>query len=163
MAAPLRVDVAQLDRSRVIYTKKQIYSRLPQKHEFELLDGVVHLDQEVGEAIAFMDVREDLWWCKAHVPGQPLLPGVLMLEAAAQIAAFMERYANDDFHDFVGYGGVDNCKFRQTVQPPATMWMVCRRTDARSRRIMCSVQGIVDGTLVFEADVTGLVIPASRD
>jgi len=82
-----------------------------------------------------------------------------MLESAAQIAAFMEKYSDQDFKGFVGYGGVDDCKFRQTVRPPSRLWLLCRRLEARSRRIVCGVQGVVDGVLAFEARVTGLVVP----
>jgi len=114
-------------------------------------------DPDVGHAVAFRDVRDDEWWCKGHIPGNPLLPGVLMLEAAAQLAAFMERYWRDDFRGFVGYGGVDDCKFRLTVKPPARLWFLCQRVEARSRRIICYVQGILDGKLAFESKVTGLV------
>lgn len=159
MAAPLTLDLQRFDRTRIVYDRSQIYARLPQKHEFMQLDGIIHLDHAAGEAIAYRDVCDDEWWCKAHIPGNPILPGVLMLEAAAQLAAFMERYCKPDFHGFVGYGGVDGCKFRKTVKPPARLWLLCRRMDARSRRIICYVQGVVDDVLVFEATVTGLVVP----
>ncbi|MEE9297315.1 MAG: hypothetical protein V3W34_20435 [Phycisphaerae bacterium] len=160
MADQLLLDLEQFDCTKVIYDRERIYDRLPQKHEFMVLDGVCHLDHDVGEAIAFMDVRQDQWWCKAHIPGNPILPGMLMLEAAAQLAAFMERYSNEGFEGFVGFGGVDECKFRRTVTPPSRVWLLCRRFEARSRRIICQVQGVVDGKLTFEAKVTGLVIRA---
>ncbi len=158
MAAPLILDLKQFNRSKVVYTRARIYELLPQRYEFMQLDGVVHVDHDVGEAVAFMDVRDDQWWCKAHLPGKPILPGVLMLEAGAQLAAFMERYSAGGFEGFVGYGGVDECKFRQSVVPPARLWLLARRIEARSRRIICRVQGVVEGALVFEATITGLVI-----
>ena len=159
MATALTLDLKQFDLDKVLWDRSQIYARLPQKHEFMQLDGVIHLDHEAGEAIAFRDVRHDEWWCRAHIPGNPLLPGVLMLEAAAQLAAFMERYSKPGFEGFVGYGGVDRCKFRKTVKPPARLWLLCRRMESRSRRIICYVQGVVDDVLVFEGTVTGLVVP----
>lgn len=81
-----------------------------------------------------------------------------MLESGAQLAAFMERYSIDNFDGFVGFGGVDACKFRKKVTPPSRMWLLCRRADARRQRIVSAVQGVVNGVLVFEALVTGLVI-----
>lgn len=160
MASQLLMDLEQFERSPLLYDRDQIYARLPQQHEFTVLDGVVHLEHHTGEAIAYMDIRDDQWWCKGHIPGRPILPGILMLEAAAQLAAFMERYACQDFEGFIAYGGIDDCKFRQTVLPPARLWLLCRRFEARSRRIICCVQGVVDGALAFEAKVTGLVIPS---
>ncbi len=152
------LNLEDYDLEKTQYTREQIYERLPQRGEFMLLSRIVHLDNDTGEAIAEVNVDPDAWWCKAHIPGRPLLPGVLMLEAAAHLAAYMERYCLPDFEGFVGYGGVDDCKFRLTVSPPATMWLLCKRFDARSRRIICDTQGIVDGSLAFEAKVTGLVV-----
>ena len=159
MASALIFDLDRFDLDQVRYDRASIYSRLPHRHEFEQLDGVVHLDQEAGEAIAYRDVSKNEWWCRGHIPGSPLLPGVLMLESAAQLAAFMERYCRPEFDGFVGFGGVDHCKFRQTVRPPSRLWLLCQRKDMRSRRINCYVQGVVEGVLVFEATVTGLVVP----
>jgi 3-hydroxyacyl-[acyl-carrier-protein] dehydratase len=152
------IDPDAFDLTATAYTQAQIYERLPQSKEFKLLDRIVHLDHPKGEAIAHLNITHDDWWCEAHIPGRPLLPGVLMLEAAAQLAAFMEKYCLPDFDGFVGYGGVDDCKFRLTVAPPADLWILCKRYDARSRRIICDTQGIVNGQLAFEAQVTGLIV-----
>lgn len=159
MATTLILDPKKFDLANVVYDREQIYSLLPQRHEFMQLDAVLHLDYEKGESVAIREVRGDEWWCRAHIPEQPILPGVLMLEAAAQLAAFMEKYSQPDFDGFVGFGGVDDCKFRQTVRPGSRLWFLCRRVDARRRRIICYVQGVVDETLVFEANVTGLIVP----
>jgi 3-hydroxyacyl-[acyl-carrier-protein] dehydratase len=158
MANRLLLDLDAFENAGAVYSRSQIYARLPQCREFEHLDAIVHLDHDAGESIAYREIKADEWWCEAHVPGNPIFPGVLMLEAAAQLAAFMERYSQDDFDGFVGYGGIDDCKFRMTVRPPSRLWLLCRRVDARSRRVISDVQGVVDGTLVFEARVTGLVI-----
>ncbi|MCH7527146.1 MAG: beta-hydroxyacyl-ACP dehydratase [Planctomycetes bacterium] len=159
MPSRLLLDLERYVTAKVVYDRSQLYDRLPQRHEFVQLDAVVHLDHEAGEAVAYRDVGEDEWWCRGHVPGRPLLPGVLMLEAGAQLAAFMEKYSDPSFPGFVGFGGVDDCKFRKTVTPPSRLWLLCRRVDARSRRTISDVQGVVDGVLVFEARVTGLIMP----
>lgn len=144
----------------IVVDHETIYSRLPQQHEFRLIDAITHLDCDQGHAIAYRDITRDQWWCKGHIPGNPIYPGVLMLESAAQLAAYMERYADESFKGFVGYGGVDDCKFRRTVEPTSRLWLLAKRIEARARRIVCRTQGVVDGTLVFEATVTGLLIHA---
>lgn len=159
MASPLIFDLSAFDLDAVALHREDIYARMPQRYEFEQLDGIIHVDHARGEAVAFRNVDRDEWWCRGHIPGSPLLPGVLMLESAAHLAAYMECYSNPEFKGFVGYGGVDACKFRKMVKPPCRLWLLCRRVEARSRRIICYVQGIVDDVLVFETTVTGLVMP----
>ena len=122
------------------------------------LDGIVRLDGDSGDSIAFREVRDDEWWCRGHIPGTPLFPGVLMLEAAAQLAAFTNCYYDPTFTEFVGFGGVDECKFRVMVRPPCRLWLLCRRVELRRRRIKSYVQGVVDGVLVYETNVTGLIV-----
>ena len=162
MASALLLDLSRFDLSQTAYTRAQIYARLPQRHEFMQLDRVIHLDGQRGEAIALRHVCPDEWWCKAHLPGNPLLPGVLMIEAAAQLAALMDFYSREGCEGFVGFGGVDNTKFRRTVIPPSDLWLLCRRVELRTRRLISEVQGVVDGELVFETRVTGMLVPLTN-
>ena len=157
MPPPLLCDLAAIDLKRVIYTREQIYEKLPHRFEFMHLDGIVHVDQQAEVAVAYRDVRLDEWWVRGHVPGQPIFPGVLMLETAAQLAGFMMRYLSG-YEGFVAYGGVDRCKFRDAVVPPARIYMICRKAEDRPRRIAGDCQAVVEGKLVFEARITGLPI-----
>lgn len=151
------VDPAQFTLDRVEMTAEQIYERLPHRHEFQLLDGVHRLDVEGSWILAWHEVRPDAWWCRGHLPGRPLLPGVLMLEMAAQASALLWKVAlNTDA--FVGFGGVGECKFREAVIPPARLLILARAIDLRSRRVTASTQGLLDGRIAFEATVTGLTM-----
>lgn len=155
------LDVAILDCRRVLYSREHIYSVLPQKFEFAQLDAVIHLNKEDGTGAAYRDVRSDEWWCRGHMPGRPLFPGVLMLESAAQLAAFVRStlYPEDD-GSFMAFGGIDNVKFRGSVVPPARIIIVGRGQEQRSRRFVYEVQSFVDGDVVFEGVITGLRLKA---
>jgi 3-hydroxyacyl-[acyl-carrier-protein] dehydratase len=156
MPPPLLIDLRQVDLDRVCLTKDDIYERLPQRFEFRVLDGVCMLDVEGQRIVAYADIRSEDWWVRGHVPNRPLLPGVLMLEMAAQASAVLARLHGND--TFVGFGGVDNCKFRETVVPPARLYILGVGVDYRPRRIVSDTQGVMDGKLVFEARITGLTI-----
>ena len=158
MPPPLLYDLDSIDLDRVLFTREQIYEKLPHRFEFMQLDGIIHMDEAAGVAVAYRDICLDDWWARGHVPGRPIFPGVLMLEVSAHLSAFMMRYL-DGYDGFVAFGGVDKCKFRDAVTPPARMYMICRRVEDRPRRISGDCQGIVDGSLVFEAQITGLPIP----
>ncbi|MCK6455629.1 MAG: beta-hydroxyacyl-ACP dehydratase [Phycisphaerae bacterium] len=151
------VDLSRIDLNRVLVTREQIYKMLPQRYEFETIDGILHLDREQHVMIAYRDVRADEWWCRGHLPGRPIFPGILMVETAAQMAAFYSCYVyNND--KFMAFGGIDNCKFRDSVIPPARLVLAGRQIESRPRRTICEVHGFVDGKLVFEGTFTGLPI-----
>lgn len=156
MPPPLLVDLQQLDLDRVCLTKDEIYERLPQRFEFRLLDGVCMVDPEGQRIVAYADIGSEDWWVRGHVPNRPLLPGVLMLEMAAHASAILAKLQGND--TFIGFGGVDDCKFRETVVPPARVFIIGVGVDYRPRRIVSDTQGVMDGKLVFEARITGLTI-----
>lgn len=156
MPPPLLIDLQQLDLNRVCLTKDEIYERLPQSFEFRLLDGVCMVDLEGQRIVAYADIRSEDWWVRGHVPHRPLLPGVLMLEMAAHASAILAKLQGND--TFIGFGGVDDCKFRETVVPPARLFILGVGVDYRPRRIVSDTQGVMDGKLVFEARITGLTI-----
>lgn len=152
------VDPLSLDPTRVVRTKDQIYQLLPQRHEFAQLDGIIHLDHTAGIAAGIREVRADEWWCRGHMPGRPIFPGVLMMECAAQLAAFVQHEFAPIMEEgtFMGFGGVDRCKFRGGVVPPARIILIGKMVEARTRRFVCDVQSYVDGTMSFEALITGM-------
>src|ERR1051326_3531250 len=107
-------DISGIDLSRVLFDQEQIRQANPQRGDMEMLNGVVYAAPDAGRIIGYKDVREDEFWVAGHIPGRPLLPGVLMIEAAAQLASFYTRLY-DGWKGFIGFGGVDDCKFRQQV------------------------------------------------
>jgi 3-hydroxyacyl-[acyl-carrier-protein] dehydratase len=151
------LDLAAIDLEKVVYDHEFIYSRLPQCFEFELLDAVCHFDRPNRVAVAYVDCRPDAWWTRGHIPGRPILPGVLQIEAAAQLTAFLARYV-DGCEFFIALGGVDQARFREAVLPPSRLYIVCKLTEDRSRRVTSSVQGIVNNQIVFEAIIAGLAM-----
>lgn len=155
MPPPLLIDLVNIDASKVVLTHEQIYELLPHRHEFALLSGVCHIDEERKQIVSFYDVKPDAWWVKGHVPGRPILPGVLMLEMAAQTAAVLAKYSGG-FEGFIAYGGVTDCRFREPAIPPARLFILSSDRETRPRRIVSDTQGIIDGRLIFEAQVTGM-------
>jgi 3-hydroxyacyl-[acyl-carrier-protein] dehydratase len=60
---------------------------------------------------------------------------------------------------FIGFGGVDQCKFREAVFPPARLFLLAASLEQRPRRIVSAVQGVIDDRIIFEATLVGLIIP----
>jgi 3-hydroxyacyl-[acyl-carrier-protein] dehydratase len=157
MPPQLLYDISGIDLNNVIYDKKAILEVNPQRGTFEQLDGVVYVDKEKGRIIGFKDVRDDEFWVKDHIPGRPLLPGVLMIEAAAQVSGFFTaKFVG--WTGFIGFGGATDIRFRQPITPGSRLYLVTQKMSDRHRRIECKVQGLVDGNIVFEASIVGTQI-----
>ena len=151
------IDLSKIDLNNVVVDKEGIRKVNPQRFEMEHLDGIIYIDTDQSEMVGFKNVREDEFWVRGHIPGRPLLPGVIMIEAAAQLASYYTR-AVMHTKGFFGFGGVDEVKFRGTVSPPAKLILLCKALEVRPKRSICCVQGFVDEKMVFEAKITGMPV-----
>lgn len=157
MPPPLLLPIGDMDLNRVEITRDELYRRLPHRHEFMLLGGVCHIDNANAKAIAFADISLSDWWVRGHVPGKPLLPGVLMLEMAGQASAVLAASCWN-VPGFIGFGGVDDCKFRDAISQPTRLYILIQGIEHRPRRIVCLTQGVANGKLIFEAKITGMTL-----
>ena len=147
-------DLSGIDLDRVIVDQAGVREFNAQRGDMEHLNGIIWADPEKGEILGFKDIRPDEFWVSGHIPGRPLFPGVLMIEAGAQLASLYSRkYLN--LKGFIGFGGVDGVKFRTQVTPPARLLLLSKRLWHRHRRVCCAVQGVLEGNMVFEAEITG--------
>jgi 3-hydroxyacyl-[acyl-carrier-protein] dehydratase len=155
-AEPL-VPVDRWNLEHVLFGPEEIRTTNAQRFEMEQLDAVTLLDTAAQEIVGYKDVRGDEFWVRGHIPGRPLLPGVIMLEALAQITSFYIGRAVPDI-GFIGFGGVDGVKFRATVVPGQRLVLVGKAVSIRSRIAVFDTQGWVDARLVVEARITGLKV-----
>lgn len=159
MARPL-VDLATLDLSRDVVPQEELRSLVPHRHYFQLLDGVAHYDPEQSLLVAYKDWPADAWWAAGHVPGKPLMPGVLMIEGAAQAATFLLKKLNNwPPEKFVGLGGLDDVRFRGQVVPPARVWFVAGRGQlSGSRLAKFPAQAYCNGQMVMDMTLLGVLL-----
>ncbi len=151
--API-LDPATLSCDSLVYTREQIYKMLPQQFEFSQLDGVMYVDKENMVFGAYRDVRADEWWCRGHMPHQPIFPGVLMVESAAQLSALAQQILVPE-EGIMGFAGIDEAKFRDSIFPPARIIFVGHVIDTRMRKFQCRVQSFVNGRMAFEGIIAG--------
>ena len=155
MAPSFLIDLSKIDLNRVVVPIEEIRKAIPQRFEMEMLSGIVY-DGEEG-VVGYKDFTLEDFWVRGHIPGRPLLPGVLMIECAAQLCAFrtMERQPE---MGFVGFARCDEVVFRGTVVPPARLYMIAQMVEMKRRRAVAKCQGVFNGSLVFEATVTGMSV-----
>ena len=158
MAPQLLFDLSAHDLDKVLYDSTHIEAHNPHRGAMRLLDAIVWEDvDEVTHAIGYKDVRDDEFWVPGHIPGRPVFPGVLMIEAAAQFASYITMRLFDKI-DFIGFAGVTDVKFRGQVVPGDRLHILIQGMNMKPRRAICKAQGVVNGNLVFEGTVTGMPI-----
>ena len=156
MPQPPIVDPASIDFSHVEFDIEAIRQANKQRFEMEQLTAVVRLDVADRLIIAYKDVAENEFWVRGHIPGRPLMPGVIMCECAAQTASFFLCHALPKKPEFIGFGGMDGVRFRGQVVPGDRFVIIGRMEEIRSRISTLRAQGFVGSKMVFEATVHGI-------
>ncbi|MCA8955160.1 MAG: beta-hydroxyacyl-ACP dehydratase [Planctomycetes bacterium] len=154
------VDLASLDLSSDVMTDAEIRAMVPHAHEFRLIDGVCHLDLQRGILVAYKDWDEDPWWARGHIPGRPIMPGVLMVEGCAQASTIlMKKHEGWDANRFIGLGGLDRVRFRGQVTPPCRVHFVSEvGTQSGNRLAKYPAQCFLDGKMVMQMELLGVLL-----
>ncbi len=156
MPPELHFDVAQINYSNVIADRNAIGQVNPQRFEMEQLDCIVYLDKVNKIIVGYKDVRFDEFWVRGHMPGYPLLPGVLMCEASAQLCSYYTMTQHQIPGDFLGFSGMENVRFRSPVRPGDRLVLVSKEIRFSRRLMVFNVQGFVKDTIVFHGDIIGV-------
>ncbi|MEL6741684.1 MAG: 3-hydroxyacyl-ACP dehydratase FabZ family protein [Planctomycetota bacterium] len=157
----LLFEIDGLDLDAVHDDREGIARWIPHRGQMALLDAVVWVDNPVSRAIGRWDVGHDEFWVEGHFPGLPLLPGVLQLEAGAQLACY--AYNNRQGGELVGaFVRIENAVFRRSVSPGDRLLLLVSEVKISPRRFISDIQGVVDGQVAFEARITGMNINNQR-
>ena len=117
MPPTLLFDISNIDlNGKSLFTKEEILEVNPQAYEMQQLDGILWYDKENYFILGYKDVTENEFWTKGHIPGRPIMPGVIMVEAAAQLSSFFVKKIYK-LQGFIGFAGIDSAKFRSVVVP----------------------------------------------
>jgi 3-hydroxyacyl-[acyl-carrier-protein] dehydratase len=159
MGQPI-VDLNSLDLTRPVLPDQELRDCLPHRHEFQLLDAIVHFDRERGIAVGYKDWDAEPWWGRGHIPGRPLMPGVLMLEGAAQIATFLVKQLSGWSRDrMIGLAGIDEVRIRGQVVPPARVYFVSGDANISGRRLAkLRAEVYCNDQLILECKIMGVML-----
>ena len=131
-----------------------------QRFEMEQLTAIVLEDAQNYLCIGYKDVTADEFWVRGHMPGMPLMPGVIMLEGAAQMCSYFVQKYELLGAAVVGFGGLEDVRFRDPVLPGDRLVFISQLTKVRrGRMIVCRFQGVVRGDVVVEGGIKGIPIP----
>jgi 3-hydroxyacyl-[acyl-carrier-protein] dehydratase len=152
------VDLREFDLDRIEFGRDEIRKRNPHRYEFELLHGIIAFRPDQGIIVGEHRASEDAFWVRGHIPGRPLFPGVLMVETAAQLCSFYWREAYPENPSFFGFGGIENTRFRGSVEPGDRLIVVGKSVQIKPRRAVFDAQGFVGDKMVFETRIKGMPV-----
>src|SRR3954451_22246628 len=147
------VDPASLDLNCIVADREAIRRVNPQRYEMEQLTAIVLMDREQHLVAGYKEVGADEFWVRGHLPDYPLLPGVLICEAAAQLCSYYIVSTGLLQGDFLGFGGLENVRFRSPVRPGDRLLLIGKGTRMNRRQTLFNVQGFVGATMVFHGDI----------
>jgi 3-hydroxyacyl-[acyl-carrier-protein] dehydratase len=152
------IDPAAIDTSRVLVDREGIRRCNPQRYEMEQLSAIVLVDVDQKLVVGYKDVEPNEFWVRGHMPDYPLMPGVLMCEAAAQLSSFFCHEARIHTEGFIAFGGMEDVRFRGQVKPGDRLLLVAKAVRLHRRHTKFDCQGFVGTNMVFHGKIIGVPI-----
>jgi UDP-3-O-[3-hydroxymyristoyl] N-acetylglucosamine deacetylase / 3-hydroxyacyl-[acyl-carrier-protein] dehydratase len=120
-----QADTPQYDPSApAVYDIRQITRMLPHRYPFQMVDKIIHLDEKSVTGVKNITINEPFF--QGHFPDNPIMPGVLQVEALAQTGGFLVLNTVPDPERYLTYFlGIDECRFRKMVVPGDTLVLHC--------------------------------------
>jgi UDP-3-O-[3-hydroxymyristoyl] N-acetylglucosamine deacetylase / 3-hydroxyacyl-[acyl-carrier-protein] dehydratase len=136
----------------------QISATLPHRYPFLLIDKIIHLDENTVTGVKNVTMNEPFF--QGHFPGNPILPGVIQIEAMAQTGGILVLNTVENPENYWTYFlGVDRCRFKRKVIPGDTIIFKCELLAPVKRGIAkMSGQAFVNGQLVMEAEMSASIV-----
>lgn len=153
--API-IDPASIDLDNVLFDIESIRRANPQRFEMEQLTAIVLLDLSENLIVGYKDVTAHEFWVRGHMPDYPIMPGVLICEAAAQLSSFYSHQHGIVTDGFIGFGGMEDVRFRGPVHPGDRLVMAAKALRVNRRQTVFNAQGFVGPNMVFHGQVIGV-------
>lgn len=149
------------ERPKVVFDIKAILAKLPHRYPFLLVDRIIEYTE--GKRIVGLkncSINEPFF--QGHFPGEPVMPGVLMLEAMAQVGAIMLMSQPDTAGKIPYFLSIEHAKFRRAVYPGDQLRIEIDVLRLRPRLSACAARVIVDGHVCCEAEIRSAMIEQER-
>lgn len=141
---------------------EEIKNFLPHRYPFLLVDRVLEIEKERILAIKNVSVNEDYF--NGHFPGQPIMPGVLQVEALAQCGALMmlSQQVEDPASSLMVFTGIRSAKFRRQVVPGDQLKLEVTLESFRRNFVLMKGLATVDGEVACELEASAAIVPREQ-
>ncbi|MBR2137170.1 MAG: 3-hydroxyacyl-ACP dehydratase FabZ [Alphaproteobacteria bacterium] len=143
-----------------IYNIDEIMKMLPHRYPFLLVDRL-EVEEPGIKGIGLKNLTMNELFFQGHFPNNPIMPGVLQVEAMAQTAGCVVMSADENYatkRRGVLFMAVDNVKFRKPVRPGDQLKMHVEKIKERRNIFVFHGTSMVDGQVVSEADLTAMIV-----
>ncbi len=152
----LLFDLSGIDLNAVVAKRERLEQFIPHRGLMSLVDHIVWEHATRLQGIACKTIQPDDFWVPGHFPQQPMFPGVLMIETAAQFAAYLFKSRISPGPSLVVFLRIEEVSFRNMVQPGDRLYILCDEVKLGRRRFTTAAQGIVGDRIAFEGKLTGM-------
>ena len=132
----------------------EIMEILPHRYPFQMVDRIIELDMEAGRVVGIKNVTNNELYFQGHFPGNPVMPGVLQMEAMAQVAGVMLNARDGNQGKTAYFMSMNNVKFRKMVVPGDQLRIEVEPVRMRSRMATVRGKAYVGDDLVSEGELT---------
>ena len=136
----------------------QVMKIIPHRYPFQMVDKVTRIDGNKLTAIKNVTINEPYF--QGHFPGHPIMPGVLQLEAIAQVAGILMLRQFDNLGKIAYFMAAEGVKWRKPVRPGDTLVIDVELTKSRGKIGKAKGVCLVDNEIVSEAEVTFMILDA---
>ena len=137
---------------------REILEIMPHRYPFLLVDRIVEYDGQ-SRMVGIKNVSFNEPFFTGHFPEQPVMPGVLVVEALAQVGVILLFIEDENRSSkLVYFSGIDNCRFRQPVIPGDQLRLEVAAIKRRGNYFRMKGEAFVDGALVAEAELSCAIV-----